>query len=281
MGFTLVVIYISNFIPVEPLLMIAFILLIATGITGGLAYRYKSTILFLFSTILGGVTIYRFLYSDIAYRYMPSSFEELPFLLLYAGLLFLISYLVPFKNWQNYSRLLALSGGWLYLMNISFGGYFYPAVEYGTIHISLLVACVVLFVAAVIMAIHRSKITIKEVVGVTLISFFPTFWLIFVAQDAATTVTQKVFELQTEVAFSIITIFFMLGALFNAQQRRLAWQVNWSMLALFFFTCIWYLTWFDDIEYESLFLLITGLFLLGLGYLLEKTRRRVLKNITS
>lgn len=76
--------------------------------------------------------------------------------------------------------------------------------------------------------------------------------------------------------FNILTFFLMLGIVYSGYIKNQPWRINTGAALLFLYIIFKYFDWFYTFLNKSLFFLIAGLLMLGLGFALERGRKIVI-----
>jgi hypothetical protein len=83
------------------------------------------------------------------------------------------------------------------------------------------------------------------------------------------------------VIYNIALFLKLLGSIFSGYLRRETWLVNLGALFLFVFIIVKYFDWFFSFLEKSVFFIIAGALLFGVGWSMEKGRRRMISQIKS
>lgn len=81
------------------------------------------------------------------------------------------------------------------------------------------------------------------------------------------------------IIFNTILFFQIFGVIINGYIRRDSWYVNLGAVMLFMFIIVKYFDWFFSFLDKSIFFIIAGLLLFGVGWFMEKGRKMVITNI--
>jgi uncharacterized membrane protein len=75
--------------------------------------------------------------------------------------------------------------------------------------------------------------------------------------------------------------FEILGVIFSGYLRKELWLVNMGTIFLLIFVAVKYFDWFFDFMDKSVFFLVAGVLLFGVGWTMERGRRYLVKSINS
>lgn len=81
------------------------------------------------------------------------------------------------------------------------------------------------------------------------------------------------------IFMNIVTFLMLVGVVMTGYIRKETWYINLGAFMLFIFIIIKYFDWFFEFLDKSLFFLLAGLLMLGLGYGLERGRKYMLSQI--
>lgn len=81
------------------------------------------------------------------------------------------------------------------------------------------------------------------------------------------------------IMFNLLTIAQLIGVIALGYHRREPWMINLGVGGMFLFVLVKYSDWFFTFLDKSLFFIGAGLLLFGVGWLMERTRRRMIADI--
>lgn len=81
------------------------------------------------------------------------------------------------------------------------------------------------------------------------------------------------------VLFNLVLFLYIFGIIITGYIRRSSTYINYGAITLFLFIFVKYFDWFFDSLDKSIFFIIAGLILFGVGWFMEKGRKIVISNI--
>lgn len=81
------------------------------------------------------------------------------------------------------------------------------------------------------------------------------------------------------IFFNILTLAQLVGVIALGYHRRESWTINLGVIGMFLFILVKYFDWFFSFLDKSVFFIGAGLLLFGVGWLMERTRRRMIAEI--
>lgn len=81
------------------------------------------------------------------------------------------------------------------------------------------------------------------------------------------------------ILFNVLTLAQLVGVIALGYHRRESWTINLGVVGMFLFILVKYFDWFFSFLDKSVFFIGAGLLLFGVGWLMERTRRRMIADI--
>lgn len=81
--------------------------------------------------------------------------------------------------------------------------------------------------------------------------------------------------------FNLFTLLILLGLILSGYRRKESWQINFGAIFLFIFILVKYFDWFFTFLDKSVFFIGAGILLFVVGYFMEKSRRKMVQNLTT
>jgi len=149
-----------------------------------------------------------------------------------------------------------------------------------------LVSIFVIGVATTLMAIYAwadKRVSAKEVAACAVL--FLLFGVFLVLPDQNIFFNSN-YELSATGIFwaaiiNFALFFEILGVIFSGYLRKELWLVNMGTIFLLIFVAVKYFDWFFDFMDKSVFFLVAGVLLFGVGWTMERGRRYLVKSINS
>ena len=178
------------------------------------------------------------------------------------GTLFLIGSLFFFSLQSGLHALVSLSDG------LSMAGSWQMVVSYAVLLGGLGMALI-----RARLPLYENLVVLAHVVFYLFLLILPPFSL-FVDYD-----TLSSGGLFMAILFNVLILAQLIGIIALGYYRRASWMINMGVIGMFLFILVKYFDWFFTFLDKSLFFIGAGLLLFGVGWLMERTRRRMIADI--
>ncbi len=178
------------------------------------------------------------------------------------GTLFLMGSLFFFSLQSGLHALVGLSDG------LSMTGSWQMVVSYAVLLGGLSMALI-----RARLPMYENLVVLAHVVFYLFLLILPPF-LLFVDYD-----TLSSEGLFMAILFNVLILAQLIGIIALGYYRRASWMINMGVIGMFLFILVKYFDWFFTFLDKSLFFIGAGLLLFGVGWLMERTRRRMIADI--
>ena len=193
----------------------------------------------------------------------------------FSGVYYLLGFIPPTLALFIFSTQAGLEG----IEELTTGKIFFSSLQLTILFILLIIA----IIGTSIFTLIKNLLTKYEVIAIGVLAIVFGILLFVPEQTALTGLWHErdatAAGLWWGTLYNVVLFFELLGLILLGYKKRHEWMVNMGAFLLFIFIIVKYFDWFFSFLDKSLFFIIAGILMFGVGFLMEKTRRFVLSEI--